>query len=256
MDRLRLSLAAMRSAGANRNLLLFQAGRLASVTAKWGNTVALAVYAYKASGPAGVAVAAILHLVPGALSAPFAGTLARRFGPGAVRTACGLVRISSVAGAAAVALADGPAAAVYALFVLVSAANSVSRPLQDARLPQLSRTPQHLTSANLALSVMESAGIFLGPIAAAGLLSLARPGWVFAACAGSYAVAKGLNDLIRVQSPRPTAGHGLGILSEIVAGARLVARNPRAWIVVVLFAGFGLVGGGVDGLIKIGRGHG
>ena len=40
---------------------------------------------------------------------------------------------------------------------------STVRPMQSALLPQLAKTPEELTAANLVLTTIESSGDFLGP---------------------------------------------------------------------------------------------
>lgn len=253
VQRIGLSFGALRLAAANPNLGRFFLSRLVQITAKWGATVALAVYAYRASGPAGVAIAAIIHLVPGAASAPFAAPLAYRFGASPVRDTCSYVRAAALAGSAALVIAGGPAAAVYALFAVIAIATSINTPLQDARLPLMSRTPGELTAANLAVSMIESGGIFLGPLISAGLLRWTSIGATLAACSAAALGAKLISDRIDVGSPRPRGGGAsrFAILADIVAGARAVAGKPHLLLVVGLFAAFAVVDGALDVLITV-----
>jgi hypothetical protein len=186
LERIRLWAGAFRISGANPRLRHVQAARLASVTGRWAYTVTLAVYAYHWAGAGGVAIAGIVRLAPGALVAPLAGAFTARGRTGAVLLQGGVVRTLALAGAGALVLAGAPAVAVYVLVAVESAASTLLRPLQNALLPLLSRTPEELTSATLTLSVIESAGVLLGPLLGALLLHDTSVGIVFEAAAVAY----------------------------------------------------------------------
>jgi hypothetical protein len=78
-SRLGISVRAFRLSASNGRLRLVQLARLASVTGRWAYTVTLAVFAYRAGGAGGVALAGIVRLAPAAAAAPFAGALIQRF---------------------------------------------------------------------------------------------------------------------------------------------------------------------------------
>ncbi|MCY7303084.1 MAG: hypothetical protein LH654_08635 [Thermoleophilia bacterium] len=83
------------------------------------------------------------------------------------------------------------------------------RPAQNSLLSALSRTPKELTSTNLALSVIESGGVFLVPLIGAVLLSGGSVGLVLVASAGAYLVSTLLLLPVKVpeaiSSPTPLA---------------------------------------------------
>ena len=252
--RIRLSLRAFRVSGANRRLRLVQVARLASVTGRWAYTVTLAVFAYREAGAGGVALAAIVRLGPAAAAAPFAGALVRRARLDRLLLSAGLLRTAALAAAGAVVLAEGPTWAVYVLAGAESAVSTVIRPAQNSLLPELSRTPEELTSNNLALSVIESAGVFLGPLIGAALLHGTSIGFVFLSAAAAYLVSTLLLVPIRAASratrqgetgPRP------GFLAEATAGARAVAADRATRVVVLLCGAQNFVAGALNVLIVV-----
>jgi MFS family permease len=148
--------------------------------ATWAYAIGLGVYAFDEYGAAGVGLVAVLRLLPGALAAPFAGligdTHSRRTVLVASASATALVLALS---AAATAAGNAPAIVLVgaAAFALVSCAYL---PAQSALLPQLARTPQELSAANVALSVMDNGGFLVGAMGAGVLLALGGPETVFA----------------------------------------------------------------------------
>jgi MFS family permease len=251
--RFRLSIHAFRISGANGSLRLVQLARLASVTGRWAYTVTLAVFAYRSAGAGGVALAALVRLGPAAAAAPFAGALIRRFRLDRLLLCSGVLRTIALAGVGAVVLLDGPSWAVYALAGVESALSTVIRPAQNSLLPTLSRTPEELTSNNLALSVIESCGVFLGPLIGAALLHGTSIGIVFIAAASAYLVSALLLIPIRTprQEPRADTASRKGFITEALAGARAVAGDKATRIVVVLCGAQNFVAGALNVLIVV-----
>ncbi len=71
--------------------------------------------------------------------------------------------------------ADLDALIVYALACFSSSAMTMTRPAQGALLPSLAETPEELTAANGLTAVFEGAGVLIGPLAAAAVLTVAQP---------------------------------------------------------------------------------
>src|SRR5262245_27237825 len=199
----RTAIDAFRPSSANRELRLVQMARLASVTGRWAYTITLAVYAYRVGGAGGVAVAGIVRLAPAALSAFFAGALVGRVRVERLLALGGLLRTAALVVAGVAVLAGAPPAAVYLAVAVESAISTTIRPLQNSLLPALSRTPEQLTATNLTLSVIESAGVFLGPLLGAALLHGTSVGIVFLAAAGAYLLSTLLLLPIRTSADAP-----------------------------------------------------
>ena len=77
---------------------------------------------------------------------------------------------------------------------------STVRPMQSALLPQLAKTPEELTAANLVLTTVESSGIFLGPALGGILLAATNAQTVFAAAAVAFVVASALLVGLKVEA--------------------------------------------------------
>jgi MFS family permease len=164
-----------------------------------------------------------------------------------------LLRTVALVAAGAVVLDDGSSTVVYLLAAAESAISTLMRPAQNSLLPALSRTPEELTSTNLALSVIESGGVFLGPLIGAVLLSGSSVGIVFFAAAAAYLVSTLL--LLPVRVPGhvlpEAAGERRSILAEFVTGTRAVAAEPNLRLVVLLYGAQNLVAGSLNVLVVV-----
>lgn len=251
--RLLVPVNAIRAAGANRDLRRVQAARLISVTGRWAYTVTLAVFAYRSGGAGGVALAGIVRLGPAALVAPLTGALAARFRVHRLLLAGGAVRTAALAAAAALVFVGRPAWQVYLCVGVEAACSSALRPLQNSLLPGLARTPVELTSTTLALSVIESVGVLLGPLLAAVLLHDTGIGAVFAAAAASYFVSLVLLAPIRIEPPAGSAVHvrsDSGAESAL-AGFRAVLASRETVTVLLLYGAQNLVAGALNVLLVV-----
>ena len=133
------------------------------------------------------------------------------------------------------------------------------RPTHASLLPRLARTPEELSSAYAASSLLESFSILLGPLLAGGLMGLAPdplsgPGVVDATLAvmlllGTVSVAS-----IRVRTEPAHDGGTSGVrvvAAEAAEGIRAVARDRRSLLLVATM-GLAMVQlGFVDVLIVI-----
>jgi MFS family permease len=168
--------------------------------ASWSFAIAIAVYAFDAAGAGAVGLVALLRLLPGAIAAPFAGLL------GDTRSRRGVLLTSSAAtavvlAAATVAAATGRAPAiVFCTAAGLAVAMAAYPPVESALLPQLARTPQELSAANVALSTMDNGGFLVGAIGAGVLLALGGPEVVFGLAAVLAAAATAL--LLRLTPDR------------------------------------------------------
>ena len=73
------------------------------------------------------------------------------------------VRAVLVLGTLVVIVADAPTPFVYVFAGLAATVGTAFRPAQVALLPQLARTPQELTMANVVATTIEGLGMFAGP---------------------------------------------------------------------------------------------
>ena len=238
----------------NPNIRRLELAWAASVTGEWASIVALSVFAYDAGGPAAVGLVGLIRMLPSAVAAPFAALLSDRFRRERVMVAADLVRAVAVAGAAVAVLAQAPAGVVFALAGLVALVSTAFRPAQVALLPALARTPEELTSANVASTTIESVAFFAGPALGGLLLAATSTGVVFAAQACTFLLSAFLVGRIRAEhgeakaEPADDAG---GILREAFAGFRAIGTDSRLRLIVGLFAAQTLVAGALNVLIVV-----
>ena len=250
-QQLRESLRALADVFRNPGLRRLQLAWVGSVTGEWAYVVALAVYAYEAGGATAVGLVALLRFLPAAAVAPFAAVLADRYSRQRVMLTADAIRAVALAGAAAVALSDGPAAAIYAFAALVAVVSTAFQPAQAALIPILARNPQELTAANVASSTVESVGSFAGPAVGGLLLAVTSPGVVFAATAGAF-VWSALN-VARIPStppPREDAAEQ-ALHREALAGFQAIFRVPSLRLVVGLYSAQTLVAGALNVLVVV-----
>jgi Cyclic nucleotide-binding domain/Major Facilitator Superfamily len=152
---------------------------------EWAVTVALGVVAFRDGGAAAVGLVTAARMVPAALLAPFAATLADTVRRERVLAWIGLIRAATLGCAAGLLAVGGPTGAVYCLAIVATVAQTLYRPAHSALLPALCGSPQQLTSANVVRGMLDALATFGGPLAAAVLLATSGPAAVFAACAAA-----------------------------------------------------------------------
>ena len=220
--------------------------------AEWGVWIALLVYAYGHGGATAASVAAVVQLVPAGLFAPFAARFADRGAPARVLAAGYLAQAATMAATAGALLAGAPPAIVFVLAGLAASATTITRPAQAALVPALVRGLDELTSANVVLGWTESVSLLVAPAVAGALLAVSEPAAVFAVMAALVLASAVL--VVRVRGPVPAPdGDGdteeegeedrRAALGELLAGLRVVARDPQARLLVgVLAMQFVLIG--------------
>jgi MFS family permease len=251
VDQLRESLRALGDVFGNPGLRRLQFAWIGSVTGDWAYAIALGVFAYEAAGATAVGLVALLRFLPSAVVAPFAALLADRYPRQRVMLAADVIRAAALAGAAAVALAGGPAAVVYGLAALVAVVSTAFQPAQAALIPTLARDPRELTAANVASSTIESVGVFGGPALGGILLAATGPSVVFAAAAIGFVYSALLVSRVSARpAPEPRAEER-HILREFSAGYVTVAREPNLRVLVLLFVAQTFVAGALNVLIVV-----
>jgi MFS family permease len=249
-ERLRESLDAFRAVVTNRGLRRIGLAWAIITTSSWAYVIALLVYAYDQGGAAAVGLVGLIRVLPAFISAPIAGVLGDRYPRNRVMLGVSIARTSFLAAAAAVLVADGPPWLVYALAACVSLSASMVRPMLSALLPQLARTPEELTAANLVLTTIESSGIFLGPALGGILLAATNPDTVFVTAAVAFFVASLL--MAGISSPAPVEREPEGgIVGEFFAGFGLVGRDRSLRLIIGLYGAQTLVAGALNVLIVV-----
>jgi MFS family permease len=182
---------------------------------------AASVYAYHAGGAGLVAILGLLKALPGALLVPLFTSWADRVRRERLLMASVVPRALLLAAAAAAMAGGGHGILVVVLVGLESGLGSVFRQVQAALLPWLARTPGELTSANAAVSMLQSVAMVGGPAIAAGLLAISTPQSAMLAACGLVAVGAVLLVDVRPlssQAPVKSAGRLKQLKLDLVAG--------------------------------------
>jgi MFS family permease len=253
LSRIRAALGAFEDVARNRDLRHLQLAFLGSVIGSWAFGVALAVYAYKIDGAAGVGLAVLIRTIPSALAGPFTSALADRHARVRVMITSDLLRGALFAAMTIAVIAGAPSLLVYVLAGFVMLAATPFHPAQSALLPQLTRTPEELTASNVVSSTVESTGFFLGPALGGLLLVATSPQGVFVAsaltCLWSAAMLIGIREEER---PSATAvASAEGFVRHALGGFRAARDDRDIRLLLILFAAQTLVAGALTVLVVV-----
>ncbi len=200
---------------------------------EWAVMVTLGVVAFRDGGAAAVGLVTALRMVPAALLAPFAATVADAIRRERVLAGVGVIRAVALGAAAAVLALDGPLAAVYGLVVLATIVQTLFRPAHSALLPALCTSPQELTSANLVRGLLDSLATLTGPLAAAVLLGVSGAAGSFAACAAASLLAGLLVVALPYEAPPRMRGAPIAARGAL-DGVRAIAADRRLLLITGL----------------------
>jgi CRP-like cAMP-binding protein/predicted MFS family arabinose efflux permease len=195
--------------------------------------VALGIVAFRDGGVAAVGAVTGARMAAAALLTPFLATVADRVRRERVLVYVGLIRAATLACAAAVIAAGGPAAATYSLAVVATVAQALYRPAHSALLPALCTSPQQLASANAVRGMLDSLATLGGPLAATILLAASGPAAVVAVSAAASLCAGLLVVALPYDSP-PRAETGGGSSREMLQGFATIAADHRLALITAL----------------------
>jgi len=250
-DVIREARDAFSSVFGNPNLRRVEVSWAGTVCAYWIFIVTLGLYAYQHGGAAAVGLVGLLRVLPSVVAAPFGAVLGDRYRRERVVVAINVSRSVTIAAAAAAAFLGAPAGVIYALASVMGLLQSIFRPTQSALLPVLARSAKELTAANLALTTIESVGIFAGPAIGGVLIAFAPTQTVFLVTAAVFLAAALL--LVRVSVDRPTEAYvpKASFLKEALAGFGTVAHDVRLRLIIGLYGMQTLVAGAANVLIVV-----
>jgi hypothetical protein len=198
--------------------------------AEWASWIALLVWAYGQDGVGGASVIALAQLVPAALLAPTAAMLLGRLPRAkALTTGYAIQAVTFLVLGLALVWASYPVVLVAAAVSAV--AITLTRPVHNTLLPEISATTSDLTAGNAASGIVEAAATFLGPLVSGVLIVLWGPGSLLVllsvASLGSVALTTGLGS----ETTRARQHHqsGTGAFRDVIA-------NPAARLLTVLIA--------------------
>jgi MFS family permease len=253
LRQLRSSLGSLVAVFENRDLARLVVGWAGMTFTTWAFAIALGVYAFDQGGATAVGIAALVRLLPGALASPFAGLLGDRHSRRLVLLLSALLSGIAIALAAAAAAADAPAWVVYAFAGAFTVASTPYVPAEGALLPQVARTPQELSAANVTHSQLDNMGFLAASLATGALLALASPEAAFAAAAAAgILTALVLGTLSRDERPSYVTEEGAsGVLHQTALGFRTLMADPQLRLVGIVLAALVFIEGAADVMMVV-----
>jgi MFS family permease len=247
-----------RGLAANTALLRVLAAYTLFTLTEYTVWIAMLVYAYGRGGASTAGLVAVVQLVPAAVAAPLAASVADRRSPVILLVGGYLAQAAAMAGTAAAVGAGVPLAA-YGAAVIAATAVTATRPAQSALLPSVAATPDQLTAANVAAGWLEATAIAAAGLMAGVLISAAGIWCVFALCAVLGLLAALLVARLRTTAP---ATHPETAATELVpeqdanpAGGgesvRRALRQPRLRLLLAVLTADAVMLGGLDLLFVI-----
>jgi MFS family permease len=253
-DGLSESLGAFRAVFANPNLRRVELAWTLSETGKWMYVVAVAVFAYAEGGAGAVGLVVLIRVFPAAVIAPFAAVLSDRFRRERVMLFADVTRAVALVCAALVVAFSLPAAIVYVLAGVVTILSTTFRPAQSALLPTISRSPEELTAANVAMSTIASVGSFAGPALGGVLLATTSVEAVFAVTAATFLLSA--LQVARIRADAPPASRrereaDQRLMQEAFAGFSTIIAEPKLRLLTGLYCAQTIVAGALGVLIVV-----
>ena len=202
---------------------------------EWAATVAVGVIAFHHGGAAAVGLVAVARMIPAALVAPVAATVADRGRRESVLAWVGVVRALSLGAAGVVSATGAPVGLVYVALVVATVAQTLFRPAHSALLPSLCTTPAELTSANVVRGLLDSIATLIGPLIAAVLLKASGPAAVLVAAATASALAAILAMAVHYDAPPYLSGaRATNPLGQAIEGIRAISADRGLMLLTAL----------------------
>jgi MFS family permease len=242
--------AVLHNASLRRVLLAFIGFSLA----EWSSWIAILVYAFNRGGATETGIAALIQLAPSAIVAPLAASIGDHIRRDRALLMAYLAQSASMLVTAVALMTNAPAPVVYVAAAVAATSITLTRPIQAAMLPSLSRTPSELTAANVAAGVIETGSMLVGPILSGIALALTGSGAVFLGSAvvtlAGAALIRGTRLLDEGGEQRP-ATVWRALLPETLSGFRTLVRvrEPRA--VLLVLAAAAVLWGALDVFIVV-----
>lgn len=234
----------------NRELRLLELAWAGSVIGHYGFQIALGVYAYQAGGPAAVGVMFLLRTL-GALATPPAAALGDRYRRIWVMAGSDLLRALLVLATLAVIVADASVVFVYVFAGLAAAVGTAFRPAQIAVLPQLARTPEELTMANVVATTIEGLGMFVGPALAGLVLAISGIEATLVVMAIALLWSAVIILPIKETPPVPGAEGHPGFVEFLFAGFGITWKSPDLRLLTGVLSGQALTAGCINVLVVV-----
>ncbi|MEP6468336.1 MAG: MFS transporter [Chloroflexota bacterium] len=243
--------AVFRNGSLRRVLLAFIGFSLA----EWTSWIAILVYAFNRGGATETGVAALVQLAPSALVAPLAASIGDHVRRERALLLAYLLQSATMGLTAVALLLQAPSPLVYLAAASAATSITLTRPVQAAILPSLSRTPSELTAANVTAGAIETGAMLVGPILAGLALAATGSGVVFAGAAlvtiiGALLVSRTTVLDVDRRLSMPAAGWRAA-LPEALDGFRMLVREREPRAVLAVLGAAAVLWGALDVFIVV-----
>jgi MFS family permease len=242
-------LAEFSAVARNPNLRRLELAYGAAITSEWAFTVALGVFAYERGGATAVGILGLVRMLPAALATPFTAAFADRYERERALLAITLLSAAALAASTALFYLGRNEAAIFAFAAAHAVVSTLCRPAVASLVPSLAATPQQLVAANGVSLTLEGFGTLTGPLIAGVVIATSGVGAVFAFGAVAYLAAALAVATIHIAGRLRFAHHRAA--GDLTAGFRLLAREPHARLIVVLFVAQTIIRGALNVLIVV-----
>lgn len=243
---IRITLRALGNQNLRRALFPF----LVFSVAEWATWIALLVWAYEQYGVGGAATLSVVQLVPAVFAAPLGSVLGDRMNHRRALSLGYAAQGLTMIGTAAALVTEQPFALVCTGGALVSCAITLTRPVHNSVVPDISRNPEELTAGYAATTTSEGVGAFLGPLATGLMIAPGGAESVFGLFGVLLLGAAAF--VLRLGLPREVSTYDReSMLRTAVAGARELRREPSGAVLLGMVTGQYVVVGIMDILVIV-----
>jgi MFS family permease len=233
----------------NRQLLRVLAAFFIFNVAWWANWIAVLVWAYEWDAVRGASVIALAQLVPSALLATPAASLLGRLPRARALTLGYLVQAVSQLALGVSLVVDAPVLVVALGAVVVAVAVTLTRPVHNTLLPEISQTTGDLTVGNAASGTLEASAIFVGPLLSGLLIAEWGSGGVVLLMSGATAAAVLATARLVTTTQVPAAT--VLVMLDGPSRLRVILRDPAARVLSAMVAAESTLIGMIDILVVV-----
>jgi MFS family permease len=198
--------------------------------------LAVTLYAFERGGATAAGAVLIVQLLPAAVVAPFGSALGDRMSRGRALS-LGYVAQAVADLSLGLAMLTAPSLVVYGAAVVASCAVTLTRPVHNAILPDLARTPDQLTASNSVSGSAEGLGMLIGPLLAGLVVAIWGTSAVPLAFGGLMGLAALLTARLSLSEGRPVLAdqeRGGNLVREAAEGLSELRRDRDAAVLTVL----------------------
>jgi MFS family permease len=244
---------AIREVAGNPGIRRIETAWSLGIAADWAYLVVLLITAYAAGGALGVGVLGVVRMIPPMLVGPFADVPVARLRGDRALVAVNLVRAGAAAITAIVLVLGASPWLTFVLAGILAGAGALVRPIQNALMPALARSPSELIAANVTSSLGEGAGAFVGPLAGGAIAVGVSPAAGCVVVTVTFLAAAAVLVGLRFADEADARGGALTRVSGVAIprAVRALRSRPGVALIVLDFGGQVFVRGMLTTLIVV-----